>query len=71
MIGLDTSILVAHAIAEHPQHEASHRWLDAAVAGKLATSGTAANAAAAQRIRELVAGAGICAHTAVPAGAAR
>ena len=31
----------------------------------------AANAAAAQRIRELVAGAGICAHTAVPAGAAR
>jgi predicted nucleic acid-binding protein len=33
MIGLDTSILVAHAIAEHPQHEASHRWLDAAVAG--------------------------------------
>ena len=31
----------------------------------------AANAAAAQRIRELVAGAGICAHTAVPAGASR
>ena len=28
MIGLDTSILVAHAIAEHPHHEASHRWLD-------------------------------------------
>ncbi len=28
MIGLDTSILVAHAIAEHPQHEASQRWLD-------------------------------------------
>ncbi len=28
MIGLDTSILVAQAIAEHPQHEASQRWLD-------------------------------------------
>lgn len=28
MIGLDTSILVAHAIAEHPQHEASQQWLD-------------------------------------------
>ncbi len=25
MIGLNTSILVAHAIAEHPQHEASQR----------------------------------------------
>lgn len=32
MIGLDTSILVAHAISEHPQHEASHRWLDDALA---------------------------------------
>jgi 4-hydroxy-tetrahydrodipicolinate synthase len=31
----------------------------------------AANAAAAQRIRELVAGAGICAHASVPAGASR
>lgn len=31
MIGLDTSILVAHAISEHPQHEASHRWLDEAL----------------------------------------
>ena len=28
MIGLDTSILVAHAIAEHPQHHAIQRWLD-------------------------------------------
>lgn len=28
MIGLDTSVLVAHAIAEHPQHHASQRWLD-------------------------------------------
>ena len=28
MIGLDTSILVAHAIAEHPEHVASQRWLD-------------------------------------------
>ena len=32
MIGLDTSILVAHAIAEHPQHEASQRWLDEQIA---------------------------------------
>jgi predicted nucleic acid-binding protein len=32
MIGLDTSILVAHAIAEHPRHQASRRWLDDAVA---------------------------------------
>ena len=32
MIGLDTSVLVAHAIAEHPQHEASHQWLDEALA---------------------------------------
>jgi predicted nucleic acid-binding protein len=32
MIGLDTSILVAHAIVEHPQHEASHQWLDEALA---------------------------------------
>lgn len=32
MIGLDTSILVAHAISEHPQHEASQRWLDEEVA---------------------------------------
>lgn len=32
MIGLDTSILVAHAIAEHPQHEASQRWLDEEIA---------------------------------------
>lgn len=32
MIGLDTSILVAHAIAEHPQHEASQRWLDDEIA---------------------------------------
>jgi predicted nucleic acid-binding protein len=31
MIGLDTSILVAHAIAEHPQHDASHQWLDAEI----------------------------------------
>lgn len=28
MIGLDTSVLVALAIAEHPQHEASQQWLD-------------------------------------------
>lgn len=27
MIGLDTSILVAHAIAEHPQHQACREWL--------------------------------------------
>jgi predicted nucleic acid-binding protein len=32
MIGLDTSILVAQAIAEHPQHEASQRWLDDEIA---------------------------------------
>ena len=32
MIGLDTSILVAHAIAEHPQHQASQRWLDEEIA---------------------------------------
>ena len=32
MIGLDTSILVAHAIAEHPRHEACHQWLDEALA---------------------------------------
>ncbi len=32
MIGIDTSILVAHAIAEHPQHEASQRWLDGEIA---------------------------------------
>lgn len=32
MIGLDTSILVAHAIAEHPQHEACQRWLDEEIA---------------------------------------
>ena len=32
MTGLDTSILVAHAIAEHPQHEASQRWLDDEIA---------------------------------------
>jgi predicted nucleic acid-binding protein len=32
MIGLDTSILVAHAIVEHPQHEASQRWLDEQIA---------------------------------------
>ncbi len=32
MIGLNTSILVAHAIAEHPQHEASQRWLDEEIA---------------------------------------
>lgn len=31
MIGLDTSILVAHAIVEHPQHEASHQWLAEAI----------------------------------------
>ena len=31
MIGLDTSILVARSIAEHPQHEASHQWLDGAI----------------------------------------
>ncbi len=28
MIGLDTSFLVAHAIAEHPQHQEAHQWLD-------------------------------------------
>lgn len=33
MTGLDTSILVAHAIAEHPQHEASQRWLDDEIEG--------------------------------------
>lgn len=32
MIGLDTSILVAHAIAEHPQHQESLRWLDEEIA---------------------------------------
>jgi predicted nucleic acid-binding protein len=32
MIGLDTSILVAQAIEEHPQHEASQRWLDDEIA---------------------------------------
>ncbi len=32
MIGLDTSILVAQAIAEHPQHEASQQWLDEEIA---------------------------------------
>ncbi len=32
MIGLDTSILVAHAISEHPQHGASLRWLDEEIA---------------------------------------
>jgi predicted nucleic acid-binding protein len=32
MIGLDTSILVAHAIAEHPQHEVTQRWLDEEIA---------------------------------------
>jgi predicted nucleic acid-binding protein len=32
MIGLDTSILVAHAIAEHPQHDGCQQWLDAEVA---------------------------------------
>ena len=32
MIGLDTSILVAHAIAEHPRHEASRQWLDEEIA---------------------------------------
>lgn len=32
MIGLDTSILVALAITEHPQHEASQRWLDEEIA---------------------------------------
>lgn len=32
MIGLDTSILVAHVIAEHPQHGASQRWLDEEIA---------------------------------------
>jgi predicted nucleic acid-binding protein len=31
MIGLDTSILVAHAIVEHPQHEACREWLDEAL----------------------------------------
>ncbi len=31
MIGLDTSILVAHAISDHPQHEAARHWLDEAV----------------------------------------
>ncbi len=33
MIGLDTSILVAHAIEEHPEHGASQRWLDEQLAG--------------------------------------
>ena len=32
MIGLDTSFLVAHAIAEHPQHQEAHQWLDEAIA---------------------------------------
>lgn len=32
MIGLDTSILVAYAIVEHPQHEAIQRWLDEEIA---------------------------------------
>ncbi len=32
MIGLDTSFLVAHAIAEHPEHQAAHQWLDEAIA---------------------------------------
>lgn len=32
MIGLDTSFLVAHAVAEHPQHQEVHQWLDEAIA---------------------------------------
>lgn len=31
MIGLDTSFLVAHAIAEHPQHQEALQWLDEAI----------------------------------------
>jgi predicted nucleic acid-binding protein len=32
MIGLDTSFLVAHGIAEHPHHQEALQWLDEAIA---------------------------------------